>query len=214
MSTLYRHAVTVTRKQPYIAWANSFDDSVTLSEDLANQRRTVYLVAIEARFDPAKILDANWPVLFEEELAAWMENEADWPSPRTRAMFDQWFEAEITECVFDLDPGELLTEDEIEMADLAHASHTCAWCELALDDGEGRTTGFALPDREPLAAREGLVLPVIVDRETVLVGIMKPRDSEEARAGTDLVFHVCSSRCEKALRKFVPKALRRMTAAP
>src|SRR4051794_14925856 len=108
MSVLYRHAITITRRQPYIDWANSFDDGVTLTEDLAHQRRTVYLVAMEVRFDPAKILDANWQVVFEEELAAWMEDEVDWPSPRTRAMFDQWFDADVTESVFDLDPDELL----------------------------------------------------------------------------------------------------------
>ena len=211
MSVLFRTAITVTRKRPYIDWANSFDDGVKLTEELAHERRTVYLVAqVDAKFDPAAVIEANWQFLFEEELALWMEDEGDWPPSRTREMFDQWFDAEVTDSVFDLDPDEPLTETDVEIADLDYALHTCAWCELELNETEGRMAGFALEDRERFAQREGMVLPVPIDKETVLVGMMSRRDSEAARAGHDLVFHVCSSRCEKAVRKVVPKALRKL----
>lgn len=44
MPLLYRVAITITRKTPYIDWANSLgDDSPELTADLARQRRTVYL---------------------------------------------------------------------------------------------------------------------------------------------------------------------------
>ena|SRR5438034_1015017 len=215
MSFLFRSAITITRRQPYFDWANSVDvDGPKLTEEFANNRRTVYLVA-DANDDLGltELLDEQWERIFEEELAAWMESEDDWPAPRTREMFDQWFEAEVSDSVIDLDPDEPLTETEIELADLATACHMCAWCELELEDSDGRTAGFPLADREPFASRESMTLPVPIDEETVVLGIVTPRDSDDARAGNDVIFRVCSSRCEKALRKTVPKALRRMTQA-
>jgi hypothetical protein len=45
MSFLYRAALTITRKQPYIDWANSQGDGgPELTAELANDRRTIYLV--------------------------------------------------------------------------------------------------------------------------------------------------------------------------
>jgi ribosomal protein L24E len=212
MSFLYRAAITVTRRQPYVDWANGVADGAPrITEEFANDRRTVYLVAeSDDRSDLGGMLDEYWEQIFEEELAAWREDEAGWPTSRNREMFDQWFGAELTESVIDLDPEEPLTEIAAELADLAEAVHTCAWCELELEEGEGRMTGFPLADRERFASREGLVLPVRIEGEDVLVGIVTVRDSDDARAGNDLVFRVCSSRCEKVIRKLVPKALRRV----
>jgi hypothetical protein len=42
---------------------------------------------------------------------------------------------------------------------------------------------------------------------------MSAADSDEAKAGDDLLFRVCTTRCEKAIRKAVPKALRKMSVA-
>jgi hypothetical protein len=42
------------------------------------------------------------------------------------------------------------------------------------------------------------------------MGVVTPAASEEARAGDDLVFRVCSTRCEKPLKKLVPRALRNL----
>jgi hypothetical protein len=212
MSFLYRAAITITRLQPYIDWANSTaDGGVELTGAVANDRRTVYLVVeSEVGSDLSDLLDDHWEEIFEEELVAWSEDETEWPTSRTREMFEQWFGAERTESVIDLDPTEPLTETDVELADLADALQTCAWCDLELEKDEGRTTGFPLADRERFASREGLVLPIPIDKEDVLVGIVTPRDSDDARAGNDLLFRVCSSRCEKIVRKLVPKALRRL----
>jgi ribosomal protein L24E len=212
MSFLYRAAITITRRQPYIDWANgTADGGAELTGEVANDRRTVYLVAeYEDRSDLGDLIDDHWEDIFEEELAAWTEDESGWPASRTREMFDQWFGAGLTESVIDLDPESPLTQRDVELVDLADAFQTCAWCDLELEKGEGRTTGFPLADRERFASREGLVLPIQIDKEDVLVGIVTPRDSDDARAGNDLLFRVCSSRCEKVIRKLVPKALRRM----
>ena len=107
MSFLYRFAVTVTRQQPYIDWANSFDDGgPELSKELADDRRTVYLVnETDVRSDLRAILDEHWLDIFEKELGMWMEREADWPAERTREMFDAWFAVEVTDTVVDVVTG-------------------------------------------------------------------------------------------------------------
>jgi ribosomal protein L24E len=210
VSFLYRAAITITRKQPYIDWANSFDDGgPELTEDLAKDRRTVYLATEADRPELSPLLDEFWEDIFEEELAAWMDHEDDWPKPRTREMFDSWFDAELTDSVFDLVPEQPLTQTDVELADLNDAVHYCAWCDVELEPGAGRFVGFALEDRERVSHREGLVLSLSIDDERVVHGVLSPADSDEARAGEDLVFRVCTSRCEKGLRKAVPKALRK-----
>ncbi len=210
MGFIYRTAVSITRKQPYVDWANSFeDDGPELTLDLAQRRDTIYLVGT-AEYEQSleDVLSEWWPDIFEEELAGWMEDEADWPATRTREMFDTWFDAGIADSVIDLAPDEPLTEEDVELEDLAVALGTCAWCERELEEGEGRFTGFALADREHLAHREGRVLTLFVGRERVVAGVVTPAASEAARAGDDLVFRVCSTRCEKPLKKLVPRALR------
>ncbi len=210
MSFLYRAAITITRKQPYIDWANSFDDDgPELTAELADDRRTIYLVP-QSDDEPTleSLLDGFWGQIFEEELAAWMLQDEDWPKPLTREMFDAWFNAEMTDTVIDLAPDEPLTEADMDLEDLDMALHTCAWCERELEEGEGRFTGFKLADRERLAHREGRVLSLLVGKERVVTGVVTPAASEAARTGDDLVFRVCATRCEKPLKKLVPRALR------
>jgi hypothetical protein len=212
MSFLYRTAITVTRKQPYIDWANSFDDGgPNLTDELARDRRTVYLVGEgDGPQDLRELLDEHWESIFEDELAMWMESEDDWPASRTREMFDVWFDAEVTDAVIDLVPDEPLTHTDVELADLTHALGHCAWCELDIDEGEGRFAGFKVAHRGRFAGREGLTVPIQIDGGDVLLGVVPLADSDEARAGYDLAFRVCTRQCEKAINKVVPKALRKL----
>ena len=212
MSFLYRFALTITRQQPYLDWANSFDDGgPELSEELARERRTIYLVP-ESTSEPdlERLLDEFWEDIFEAELALWMEDEGTWPTERTREMFDAWFESEATSAVCDLTPEEPLTQAEIDADDLMFAMSHCAWCELEVDEHTARFAAFKLPDRSRFAGRAGLPLPFGVDKEQIVTGIMTPDNSEAALAGEDVVFMICSSRCEKAVRKAVPRALRKL----
>jgi hypothetical protein len=211
MSFLYRVGITVTRKQPYIDWANSFDDDgPALTAELADNRRTIYL-GPESDRDPdlGQVLDEFWQQIFAEELSGWMQQDEDWPTPLTRDMFDEWFGAELTDSVFDLTPEEPLTQADVEAEDLAYAVQRCAWCDIDVDEGAGRFVSFALADRSRVSHREGLVLPLVIDEERVVIGIMSRAGSDEAKAGEDLLFRACTSRCEKAIRKAVPKALRK-----
>jgi hypothetical protein len=209
---LYRFALTVTRRQPYIDWANSSDDEgPTLSEALARDRRTIYLVP-ESTNEPdlAGLIDEFWEEIFDEELAAWAEDEATWPSERTREMFDAWFEYEVTSSVYDLTPEEPLTHREVEAEELAYTLSHCAWCELEIDEHAARFAAFKLSDRSRFAARAGLTLSLRLDAERSVTGLMSPDASEESDAGEDIVFMICSSRCEKAVRKAVPRLLRKL----
>ena len=210
MSYIYRAAITVIRKQPYIDWANdeAIDDDVSFPAD---DRRTVYLVSQSGSgVTTADLLDEFWQDMFEEELAAWSEDEAAWPAPRTRELFDAWFDLEFTEAVIDLVPEEPLSETDLESADIAYTISHCAWCDLELEPSEGRRISLSVSDRGALAGREGLTLVLPVSDDHFVSGLVSGSESEGARAGEDLLFNVCSSRCEKLIRKYVPRALRRL----
>src|SRR4051794_13909682 len=197
----------VTRKPPYIHWANAVPDGgPELTAALAAEMRTVYL-APESDGPPDRdaILDEFWLDLFEAELAAWTSDEAHWPQPLTREMFDAWFDVELTAPVFDLTPEEPLSQEEVDLEEVADALAHCAWCGLEVDEDADRFVAFALSDRSRLAHRESRTVPLIAGDDTVIVGVMSPTDSDEAKGGGDLLFRVCTTRCEKAIRKAVPK---------
>ena len=208
---LHRFGLTITRKQPYADWANresaGAPDPVAYTDELP---RTIYLVpAIESLGVP-ELLEEFWSDIFEQELEAWSEDEATWPGPRTRELFDLWFAAELTDAVVDLAPDEPLTEADIELAALNDALNCCAWCDLELESDEGRRVGFRVTNRERLASREGLAFSLLIDDEHVVTGVLTTPDSDAAAAGDDLLFRACTSRCERVLRKEVPRALRRL----
>jgi hypothetical protein len=211
LTFLYRSAITVTRQQPYLDWANAGEaDGPELTNELASSRRTVYLVEDldTSNADLDSLLDDHWERIFETELELWTDDRAAWPSPRTRELFDAWFAAEITDSVVDLLPEEPLTVAEVEATELQDALGSCAWCGLDIDEGAGRFAGFKVTDRARLESRRGLTWPIPVGDDEVLMGLVPPADSEEAQ-DHDLLFRVCGSRCEKALRSVVSKALRR-----
>jgi hypothetical protein len=134
--------------------------------------------------------------------------EENWPPLRTRDVFDQWFDVELNASVCDLTPDEPLTQSDVDFEDLAEASGRCAECGLDVEPDAGRYVGFKLADRKGFDFLQGRVLPLpINDKESVLC-IVTRAESDEARAGDDLLVRVCSSRCEKVIRKLVPPALR------
>lgn len=184
MSLLNRVALTITRKQPYADWANGTDGPVPIVPYPEDIPRTIYLV-LSGALEPvlAELLDDFWEDVFEAELSAWMEAETTWPQPRTREMFDEWFDTELVDAVVDLVPDEPLTEAEVEGADIDYALHHCAWCDIELEAEDLRAVGLALPDRELLAVREGFTI-VVPASDRPLIGIMSTPDSPAAMEGT------------------------------
>jgi ribosomal protein L24E len=213
MSYLYRHALFVSRKQPYLDWANGLNDGGPgLSEDVSLQQRTVYLVPeLDREPDLGTLLDEFWEDIFHEELATWSLKEESWPRLRTREIFDQWFDIELNASVYDLTPEEPLTQIQVDLADLSEASGRCAECGLDVEEGEGRFVGFKLADRSRFESFQGRVLPLPVNDNESVLAIVTLAESDEARSGDDLLVRVCSSRCEKVIRKLVPPALRSWT---
>ena len=215
MTYLYRHALFISRKEPYLDWANGLEEGPALTEQLSRKERTVYL-APEVDDEPelSQLVDEFWESIFEEELGAWVIAEERWPQPRTREMFDAWFEVELSGSVYDLTPEEPLTQAQVDALDLAEALGRCAACGLDVEEDEGRFAGFKLADWRRVAPFEGRVLPLAVDDDQVVLCVVTHDGSEEARAGDDILVRVCSSACEKAVRKTVPKALRRLFRRP
>jgi hypothetical protein len=215
MSFLYRAALTITRRQPYLDWANSLGDGgPELTEELARDRRTIYLVPEStAEPDLEKLLAEFWARIFEEELSAWKLDDPEvWPAERTRTLFDTWFAAEVTNAVFDLIPDEPLTQAEVDADELGYTMSHCAWCDIELESTEPRFVGFTLPDRESYALFQGRVVAFSVDDERDLWGFMPEAGSEAAGGGDDVVVIICSSWCEKGVRKAIPKVLRKLRA--
>ncbi len=211
MSMLLRFAVLVSRKHPFFEWANGFDDGVELTPELDRECRTVYLVSeIDPGPDRNNIIGAWWEEIFEEELFSWMEDEKDWPPTRTREMFDAWFATEVMMPVIDLAEDEPITTDDVEEMELEGAMSECAWCGAEVDSVAGSFVAFKLPDRGRFADREGLTLEVLLHDGRTIVGFMTPAGSPEHEAGDDLIFRVCTKRCERALRSAASKALRRL----
>ena len=207
---LHRSAVTITRKHAYADWANQQAEAgtepVPYTEELP---RTGYLVPpVETPDITPELLDDCCEDIFAEELAAWSEDESTRPAPRTRELFDLWFEFELTDTVIDLAPEEPLAQNDVRMAAMEEASHRCAWCGLELEPEEKRRVGLEVAERDQLAPWEGSIRFLPVDDEHALIGMVSTQDSEAAAAGEDLVFVACTSRCEKRIRREAPRALR------
>lgn len=212
MPFLYRTAVIVSRKQPYIDWADSLregaDDGFPV--ELAG-KRDVYLgpySELEQTLDEA--LADTWAEIFEEELFGWSTDESQWPANRTREMFDAWFATELVDSIVDLVPEEPLTEDEMDVVDVQETMSRCAWCGAELSEGQGRIVPFGVSARERFEEREGRVLALLVRRDRVVTGVVTPRESSPSAEGADVIFRACNRACEKRLEKEVPHALREL----
>jgi len=112
MKTINRTALYVFPKQPYIDWANSFDDGgPTLSPEKAHG--TTFL--IQDRYDEfnfEKWLKKNFREIFEQELESWMMNPDDWPQKKlTYKMFREWFEVRVAGLSVDMGKGPIVTEE-------------------------------------------------------------------------------------------------------
>src|SRR5262245_51688761 len=216
MSYLYRHGLLVSRKQPYLDWANSLAESDTaLSDELSRANRSLYLVPeVEGEPDLDDFVEEFWADIFEHELGAWMLAPKTWPQTRTREMFDEWFDVELNASVMDLTPEEPLTQADVDVEDLQEMMGHCASCGLDIGEQEGRIVGFKLNHRERYESFEGRVMPLLVDEDddtSAVLALVTSKDSEAAKSGDDIVVRVCSSRCEKAMRSAIPKALRRLS---
>lgn len=122
MGHLYRTPVMVRYKQPFVDWIVSLGDMDPESVTMLRGDTHVYLVHVtEREMTLEEVVSEYWPDIFEEELYGWMTDESTWPADRTPAMFSDWFAVDLATSVIDLVPGEPLTDDEMDAADVEAA---------------------------------------------------------------------------------------------
>ena len=108
-----RAVVVVKPRQPYVDWANSFDDGiVTATLESLRRDSSVYLVPpYDMDYEREDILKVCFSVIFENELEGWVTDEALWPKRRDYATFAQWFDVEFHSMIIDLWDQPLEHED-------------------------------------------------------------------------------------------------------
>ena len=92
---LNRSAVLLTPKSPFVKWVTR-DDPEHLGADWIDGFRDDPLLLLLPTWKGAHglrdVIDSFWPLMFEAMLESWDADEAQWPTDRTRALFDEWFE--------------------------------------------------------------------------------------------------------------------------
>lgn len=109
MKTINRTVVTISPKQPYLDWANSFEDD---GPELDPSESLSTALLIPDRYDEfsyEKFIKQNYVAIFEAELEAWMSDPEGWPKKRSYKKFNEWFKVRVSDTVIDFgsDPVEV-----------------------------------------------------------------------------------------------------------
>ena len=99
MNFVNRAAIVVRPKEPFFDWARSLEGGVP---ENTKPWSSVYLVDRDAKDDAKKIVSRNYSAIFEEQLEGWLRVPDEWPAPRTLALFEKWFDAQVADLVLDL----------------------------------------------------------------------------------------------------------------
>ncbi|MGS2764436.1 hypothetical protein [Sinomicrobium sp. M5D2P9] len=101
-----RHAIVLKPKQPFLDWVNSF-----ISEDKVEKIKESNIYLVDDTIDDLeKWLEKNFDKLFRMELDEWYSKKY-WPKNRTYKMFRQWFQADVTTMIYDLEKVPILKEN-------------------------------------------------------------------------------------------------------
>ena len=112
MKTANRSAAVVRPKEPYLTWANGFDDGGP-KLDPADPEECCRAFLIPEFDDPERargFVAENCVGIFTEMLESWMNAPETWPALDIRT-FQEWFDLEILEPVFDLGDEKIVSED-------------------------------------------------------------------------------------------------------
>jgi hypothetical protein len=113
---LNRSALLVQPRQPFIDWAKSLPDLVSIAPD-PDDEPTVYLVpAFEDEESTIDSLDSVWREIFERELYSWWTDESGWPKRRTVDMFFEWFQVVVLSTVEDMG-GDAIVDEHVDRSD-------------------------------------------------------------------------------------------------
>ncbi|MCK5836803.1 MAG: hypothetical protein KAH09_06015 [Desulfobacula sp.] len=108
MKTINRTAITITPKQPYIDWANSFEEA----ENYDTPHITTILISDKYdEFNYETYLKKIFKIIFEEELESCMTDPEDWPKKRDYKTFKKWFNAICSDMTWDYGVGDIEHEE-------------------------------------------------------------------------------------------------------
>jgi len=112
LRTVNRAAIVVKPKQPFIDWANHFNNGgPTLTVESAREDPNVFLVdELDNDSEKQKIILKYYTMIFQHELEAWITDRDSWPSQLDLRTFRLWFDVHICSIVFDIAPDPLLQE--------------------------------------------------------------------------------------------------------
>jgi len=101
---LNRCVMTVRAKQPFFDWLKGLPSVSNMTLEQWNEDGVAYLLPeVEEKGDDlTTLIPLCFDMIFERELAAWRENEKDWPAKRDLALFLEWFEPQLRSVVIDL----------------------------------------------------------------------------------------------------------------
>ncbi len=104
-----RWSIVARAKQPYVEWANSFDDGgPTMDLESKRTHATIYLFnALEGVPLDDMVREFFWQAIFDIELVNWMRDMSTWPANRTVEMFYEWFDVELITELVDLGKGRI-----------------------------------------------------------------------------------------------------------
>ena len=116
MRVINRTAVTLVGAKPYLDWTRATEaafDTGALRVVRARTFGSAFLLPeFELEEDVQEWVEENAGWLFDFQLAAWTENESEWPVTRDLKTFREWFRIDIHNVVVDI------ADDEIEGEDL------------------------------------------------------------------------------------------------
>ena len=113
MDLINRSAVIAKPHEPFLAWTK-LDDEEGLADGvyaaLRDEEPHIFLLPdYEMMDEREELLDEFWPYIFETMLEGWCTDPSTWPKDRTKEMFGQWFEVQMTSVIEDL-----VEDEEIE----------------------------------------------------------------------------------------------------
>ena len=100
---LNRSVLFVLPKEPFAAWARQDPEFANTTLASLREEGTAYLLPdVIASGDEEVLISEFWEDIFELELESWSTDQSAWPSKRTLAMFNEWFELRFSSLCIDL----------------------------------------------------------------------------------------------------------------
>jgi hypothetical protein len=109
--TVNRLAIVASSRMPYLEWARATSGDPSVVEAASEPFPSIYLVNEPNEFDPDRLIQKHFAMIFEEQLNSWHRDESIWPKWRTLAMFKEWFEAKVIDMVWDLGQGPIEADE-------------------------------------------------------------------------------------------------------